>query len=171
MRQTSFNIEKRILYSAPSSGSQLTRYFSPRRFAAAFLIILWQPGTERSSLSRLQPSTGKAAERGSQASKGSALTPSKSSSKLLAGNSPSTSSMRSAKRERMFARASPAISVVNKTRPFSGATDSMPMCLSSLPSGPSRPKRQLAARRRPPFGSFFAIVIPPGAKFNTLTFI
>ena len=117
----------------------------------------WQSGTECSALETLQPSTGKAPSRGIQSSKGRALTPSKSSSKLRAGNSPSFRSILSAKRERILALARPLRSVLNRTRPFSGSTASMPMCLSSLPSGPSRPKRQLAHSS----SGALSIAIPP----------
>ena len=129
---TSFMMVTRRGKLAPSSGNQLTLYFFFRRSTIAFFIIDWiSDGLKSLLLIEVAFATQNLPSSGINCSQGSALVPSKSSSKVVALKLPILIRIRSVVRRKILARTMAASSPAKVTFPSSTFRISYPsFCIS-----------------------------------------
>jgi hypothetical protein len=115
----------------------------------AFLATDWTAGTDARRELAVRAFTVIAASRGARFLQSTPRTPSNRASKSKAGNSASTTKMRSAVRRRTLHRAMSAAEPENRTWPFSTVHRSMPRPDSSSATSDSSPKEAVASSSCP----------------------
>ena len=140
---SSFMMVTRRGKSAPSSGNQLTLYFFFRRSTMAFFITDWMSeGLNSLLLMEVAFATQNLPSSGMNRSQGSALVPSKSSSKVEAWKLPTFNKMRSVVRRKILERQMASLSPANVIFPSSTPCISYPRFRISLFKTASVPKWQ-----------------------------